>query len=156
MELIKHICIVEIIRILLAEDDEDDQSFFRYALVDSGIESELTTVTNGEEIINFLLNAQDLGAPDIIFLDINMPVMGGKDCLRAIRRMEKFSMIPVIILSTSTRPKDIEETYRDGANRYFSKMLFYSDNVKWMMSLFAMDWRQGLADPSWKQFALID
>jgi CheY-like chemotaxis protein len=124
-------------------------------LADSGIESELKAVTDGSQLIDHLLNVQDLGTPDVIFLDINMPVMDGKDCLREIRRQEKFSMIPVIILSTSIRPKDIEETYRDGANRYISKLLFYSDSVKWMKSLFVGDWRQGLADPSREGFAFI-
>jgi CheY-like chemotaxis protein len=146
---------MEKIKILLAEDDEDDQSFFRHALLHSGIESELTAVADGKELIDLLLNLPDPGAPDIIFLDINMPVMDGKRCLNEIRRLEKFSMIPVIILSTSIRPKDIEETYRDGANRYISKMLFYSDSAKWIMSLFAGDWRQGLAEPSRERFALI-
>jgi CheY-like chemotaxis protein len=144
------------IKILLAEDDEDDQSFLRHALLDSGIGSELTAVTNGKELIDLLLEYPDPGAPDIIFLDINMPVMDGKNCLREIRRLEKFSTIPVIILSTSTRLKDIEDTYRDGANRYISKMLFYSDSAKWIMRLFAGDWRQGLADLSRERFVLID
>jgi CheY-like chemotaxis protein len=147
---------MENIRILLAEDDEDDRSFFRQALLDSSIESELTAVTDGRQLIDFLVDAQDLLAPDVIFLDINMPGMDGKACLREIRRQEKYTTIPVIILSTSTRLKDIEDTYRDGANRYISKMLFYSDSGKWMMKLFAPDWRQGLAGPSRELFAFID
>jgi len=143
------------IRILIAEDDEDDQSFFRQALVDSGIGSELTAVTDGRQLIDLLLNLPETAIPDIIFLDINMPGMDGKCCLREIRRQEKFVMIPVVILSTSTRPKDIEDTYRDGANRYFSKMFFYSDSVKWTRWLFAAGWRERLAIPYWEGFAHI-
>jgi CheY-like chemotaxis protein len=146
---------MENIKILLAEDDEDDQSFFRQALLDSGIGSDLTTVTDGRQLIDLLLDSPERLVPDVIFLDINMPLMDGKSCLREIRRQKSFSMIPVIILSTSIRLKDIEETYRDGANRYISKMLFYSDSVQWITQLFADDWRQDLADPSRQRFAFI-
>jgi CheY-like chemotaxis protein len=112
---------MENIRILMAEDDEDDRSFFRQALLDSNIESELTAVTDGRQLIDYLVDVQDLLAPHVIFLDINMPGMDGKACLREIRRQEKFSTIPVIILSTSTRLKDIEDTYRDGPTGIFPK-----------------------------------
>jgi CheY-like chemotaxis protein len=147
---------MENIRMLLAEDDEDDRSFFRQALLDSGIESELTVVTDGWQLIEFLLDRQNTFFPDIVFLDINMPGMDGKSCLREIRRHDKFAGIPVIILSTSTRLSDIEETYKDGANRYISKMLFYNDGVGSMTRLFEGDWRPGLVKPSWKEFGFID
>ena len=147
---------MENIRMLLAEDDEDDRSFFREALLESGIGSELTMVTDGWQLIEFLLDQQNTFIPDIIFLDINMPGMDGKSCLREIRRQGKFVVIPVIILSTSTRLLDIEETYRDGANRYFSKMLFYTDSVGWMKRLFEADWRKGLVNPTREAFGFID
>jgi CheY-like chemotaxis protein len=143
------------VKILMAEDDEDDQSFFRQALLDAGIASVLTTVPDGEQLLDVLQNLKKPHFPDIIFLDINMPGMDGKSCLREIRRQERFAKIPVIILTTSTRPKDIEETYRDGANRYISKMIFYSDGLKWMGRLFATGWRKGLIDRSRERFAHI-
>jgi CheY-like chemotaxis protein len=144
------------IRILLAEDDEDDRFLFEQALLDSGIASVLTAVSDGGQLIDFLSDLPESLAPEIIFLDINMPVMDGKSCLREIRRQEKFGMIPVIILSTSTRLKDVEETYRDGANRYISKMLFFTDSIVWIRRLFTADWRQGLVRPSREAFAFID
>jgi CheY-like chemotaxis protein len=147
---------MENIRMLLAEDDEDDRSFFRQALLDSGIGSELTMVTDGWQLIELLLDQQNPASPDIIFLDINMPGMDGKSCLREIRREEKFVGTPVIILSTSTRLSDIEETYKNGANRYISKMLFYNDGVGWMTRLFKADWRQGLVNPTLEGFAFIN
>ena len=147
---------MENIRMLLAEDDDDDRSFFRQALLESGIGSELTMLTDGWQLIEFLLDQRNAFIPDIIFLDINMPGMDGKSCLREIRRQEKFVEVPVIILSTSTRLRDIEETYRDGANRYISKTVFYSDSSKWIMLLFAADWRQLLVSPTREGFAFID
>ena len=77
---------MENIRMLLAEDDEDDRSFFRQALSESRIGSELTMVTDGWDLIEFLLDQRNTFIPDIIFLDINMPGMDGKSCLREIRR----------------------------------------------------------------------
>jgi CheY-like chemotaxis protein len=147
---------MENIKMLLAEDDEDDRSFFRQALLDSGIGAELTVVRDGWQLIEFLLDQRNPASPDIIFLDINMPGMDGKSCLREIRRQVKFAGTPVIILSTSTRISDIEETYKDGANRYFSKMLFYNDAVGWMARLFGADWRQGLVSPTREGFGFVD
>jgi CheY-like chemotaxis protein len=147
---------MENIRMLLAEDDDDDRSFFRQALLESGIGSELTIVADGWQLIEFLLDQRNTIIPDIIFLDINMPGMDGKSCLREIRRQEKYGVTPVIILSTSTRLSDIEETFRDGANRYFSKMLFYNDGVGCMTRLFEADWRQGLVNPTRETFGFID
>ena len=147
---------MENIKMLLAEDDEDDRMFFRQALEISDILSELAEVTDGRQVIDFLLDQQNSFTPDIIFLDINMPVMDGKSCLREIRQQEKFAGIPVIILSTSVRLKDIEDTYRNGANRYISKMLFYSDSIKWMTLLFEADWRQRLINPAREGFAFIE
>jgi CheY-like chemotaxis protein len=147
---------MENIRMLLAEDDDDDRSFFRQALLESGIGSELTMLTDGWQLIEYLLDQRNTFIPDIIFLDINMPGMDGKSCLREIRRQEKYVVTPVIILSTSTRLRDIEETYRDGANRYFSKMLFYDDAVGWMTRLFEADWRQRLVNPTREGFGFVD
>jgi CheY-like chemotaxis protein len=144
------------IRILLVEDDEDDRYFFRWGIGESGIEAELTAVTDGRQLMDFLLNVPEPLVPDVIFLDLNMPGMDGKAALQEIRRQKKFSAIPVVILSTSTRPKDIEETYKYGANRYISKTLFYGDSKKWMKKLFAADWRNGLVEPSRESFAFVD
>lgn len=144
------------IKILLADDDEDDRDFFRHALLDSGIEAELMAVTDGRELIDYLLAVQGSLTPDVIFLDINMPGMDGKACLREIRQQERFLAIPIIMLTTSIRLKDIEETYRDGANKYISKMLFYTDSVQWIIKLFPDDWLEGLINPSREMFAFID
>jgi CheY-like chemotaxis protein len=144
------------IRILLAEDDEDDRFFFRQAVLDSGIEAELTAVADVTQLIDLLLDRPEPLTPDVIFLDLNMPGINGKAALQEIRRQEKLAAVPVIILSTSIRLKDIDDTYRDGANRYISKILFYSDSVKWMTILLGSDWQIGLAIRSRESFAFID
>jgi CheY-like chemotaxis protein len=69
--------LVENIKILLADDDEDDQLFFRQALVDSGLGAELTVLSDGEKLIAYMQNLADARAPDVIFLDLNMPGTDG-------------------------------------------------------------------------------
>ncbi len=143
------------IQILLADDDEDDRLFFQHALADSGIGADLTTVSDGAKLLDYMLHNVEVPTPDVIFLDINMPGMDGKSCLREIRRQERFSDIPIVILSTSSHPKDIADTYRDGANKYLSKTLFYQDSMTSMTDFFADDWRNRLFNPSPKTFRLI-
>ena len=144
---------IQHISILLADDDADDRFFFRNALSNSAINAELTTVEDGQQLIDFLATALSPSTPDVIFLDINMPGIDGKACLREIRHQEQFADMPVIVLSTSTSAKDIDETFRDGANMYISKALFYMDSVGWIEKLFPPDWRQGLLHPPKNKFA---
>lgn len=145
---------VQNINILLVDDDADDRDFFRQAVLDSGIEAELTAVEDGQELIAFLLDPEDPAAPDVIFLDLNMPGMDGKACLLEIRLQPKFSATPVIILSTSNRLKDIDETYRGGANVYISKTVFYTNSAQWIRELFPPDWQTVLKYPSRDRFVL--
>lgn len=141
------------IRILLADDDADDRYFFRNALSDSEINADLTAVEDGQQLIDLLTMALDPSDPEVIFLDINMPGMDGKTCLREIRNHVEFAGTPIIMLSTSTRAKDIDETYRDGANMYISKTLFFMNSVEWIEKLFPSDWLQGMSHPSREKFA---
>jgi CheY-like chemotaxis protein len=146
---------IQSIRILLADDDEDDRLFFQEAVADSGINAEYSAVENGLQLIDFLSDVQACPAPDVIFLDINMPGMDGKACLGEIRKQAKFADTPVIMFSTSTRAKDIDEMFKGGANMYISKALFYMNSVKWIEKLFPSNWRQGLLHPPRDKFAFI-
>jgi CheY-like chemotaxis protein len=91
-------------RILLIDDDADDQALFAEAIleIDPGIEVE--TANNGEEALQRLFTGT---RPHLIFLDINMPLMDGKTCLRKIRQDNRFGSVPVVIISTSIIPQDV-------------------------------------------------
>lgn len=67
------------------------------------------------------LNEENAILPHLIFLDLNMPRKNGLECLKEIRRNENFKDISIAIYSTSTSEKDIEETFRSGANVYIIK-----------------------------------
>jgi CheY-like chemotaxis protein len=105
---------------LLIDDDLDDCEI--WSLIVQGINPAIKTdtITEPSEALNRL--DHDGGwAPDVIFLDLNMPKMDGIDCLKRIREMDRHKQTPVIIYSTSTNPKDIENCERLGASDYLIK-----------------------------------
>ena len=110
----------------MADDDAEDMCLFKDALHDAGIANELTWFKNGSLLLNALENPE-ANCPDIIFLDLNMPVMHGLECLQAIRKSENCKNLPIIIYSTSTHHKDIEDTFAAGANGYLSKPNNYTE-----------------------------
>ena len=103
----------------MADDDEDDTFMFKEALIAISPNAVLTTCKNGKEIFNLLQNTVIL--PDMIFLDINMPITNGKDCLRELRKNHLYDEVPIIMYSTSVSQQDIDETYQNRANLYVPK-----------------------------------
>lgn len=141
------------IKILYADDDEDDRDLFRQALNDAHTDAKLTMVEDGDKLMKYLASV-DGKHPDIIFLDINMPCKNGKLCLKEIRRIEELDKVPVIMFSTSSYKEDIEETFRDGANLYVSKPVFFEDEVNILKKIFALDWQEELLKIDKKRFVL--
>jgi DNA-binding response OmpR family regulator len=133
------------LQIVLADDDADDREFFQEALSEAGIQAILTTLENGDELMDFLSDIKEPPPPHIIILDINMPRKSGKACLLEIRKDKKFDDTPIIMFSTSTHHKDIEDTYNQGANLYVSKLSFFMNDIESMKSLFSADWKKQLA-----------
>ena len=104
---------------LLIDDDLDDCEIWSLIVrgINPGIQTD--TITEPSEALKRLDGAD--WAPDLIFLDLNMPKMDGIDCLKRIRQMDRHKHTPVIIYSTSTNPKDIENCERLGASDYLIK-----------------------------------
>lgn len=95
----------EHINILLADDDTDDQFFFNKALKALPYPTHLTTVHDGEQLMNYLTENSD-HLPNVLFLDINMPRKNGFECLFEIKQNEKLKDLPVVMFSTSY-PRDL-------------------------------------------------
>ena len=108
------------LNVLLADDDEDDCLIFKEALQDLSVDSLLTTVNNGEQLMREL-NARKERLPDIIFLDLNMPRKAGFECLREIKQDEKLKFLTVIIYSTSFERDVVDLLYENGAQHYIRK-----------------------------------
>jgi len=136
----------EPMKIILAEDDKDDQELFMEALSATKIPSEVTTVGNGEQLLNTLKDPAE-PKPDIVFIDINMPVMGGKEALEEIKSDKELKEIPAVMLSTSNHPADIEETLKKGANLYIQKPNSFTGFILILKKVFALHWTKVLMDP---------
>jgi CheY-like chemotaxis protein len=108
------------LNILLADDDLVDRLIFTEAFSELKIITTVQTVNNGVELMKWL-NEKDALLPHLLFLDLNMPIKDGLQCLKEIRSDEKLKNISVAIYSTSNNQKDIEETFTNGANIYITK-----------------------------------
>lgn len=105
--------------IFLIDDDIDDQEFFVEAVkeVDPNIVCHLaSSCDEGLELLN-----KSSVLPDYIFLDLNMPKVDGKKCLLELKKNARVKDIPVIIYSTSSLKKDIDETKAMGAVHFLTK-----------------------------------
>ncbi|WP_087149412.1 response regulator [Algoriphagus resistens] len=108
------------ISILLADDDDDDRLFFSEAIEQLDLDIALNTVVNGVELIDYLKHPETR-LPELIFLDLNMPIKGGIECLIEMRRTDILKNLSVAIYSTSSAQKDIDECLIHGANIYIKK-----------------------------------
>src|SRR5690242_19258303 len=94
--------------ILFSDDDTDDALLFTQAadLMTSSIL--LSFAEDGEQLMRYLSKEM---LPDMIFLDLNMPVKNGLECLREIRSDKKLDWLPIIVYTTSANPKDIDACF---------------------------------------------
>jgi len=111
---------------LLADDDTDDKTLFCEALaeIDPGIVCH--TASDGKEALA-ILSQKQIEKPSIIFLDINMPVMDGWQCLGKLKASSDHRDIPVIMYSTSSYQRDIELALESGAFCFFTKPSDYRE-----------------------------
>src|SRR5882762_252050 len=100
-------------KILLIDDDEDDQFIFRDALRGISFPNDCLLASNGLEAVFKLTSDEEL--PAMIFLDLNMPLVNGAEFLTHIRNQPSFRQIPIVIFSTSNNPVDKEMLPKLGA-----------------------------------------
>jgi CheY-like chemotaxis protein len=113
------------LNVLLADDDADDRFFFKRALTDLSMDTELTTVNDGEQLMQHLSeNSEHL--PNVIFLDINMPRKNGHECLVEIKKNAKLKDIPVVMFSTSNSWDSINMLFKSGSDVYIHKPSDYA------------------------------
>jgi len=134
------------LNIVLADDDPDYHDLFRHVLNETGHESTLVSIENGEELL-FYLGENQTSLPGIIFLDINMPRKNGKECLREMRSHHSLLQIPVVMFSASNYHRDIDETHDLGANLYVTKLVFFNDPVKILREILTIDWKDYFPRP---------
>lgn len=129
-----------IYNILLADDDPDDRLFFKDALDETKISTNIKTLNDGVQLMNYL-NEPQIVLPHIVFLDLNMPAKSGLDCLKEIRNNSRLKGLTVAIYSTSSSEEDIENTFVEGANIYIKKPNSFTELKKVLSEVINLDWQ---------------
>lgn len=130
----------EPLNILLADDDEDDRLFFKEAFDEIKIKTKVQTVNDGVELMKYL-NSKDVVLPHILFLDLNMPLKTGLECLKEIRETKALKDLSVAIYSTSGSEEDIEKTFIKGANVYIKKPNDFSTLKRVLSEVISINWQ---------------
>jgi CheY-like chemotaxis protein len=114
------------VQILLVEDNEGDIVLTIDAFEESKINTEISVARNGQEALDFLYKRNaflDAKKPDLILLDINLPIYNGHEVLKEIKHDSNLKKIPVIMLTTSAFSNDINKAYDNNCNSYVKKPL---------------------------------
>jgi CheY-like chemotaxis protein len=127
-------------RLFIIDDDVEDQEIFMEAVKEVDHAIQCFTSTNGEEALDELEKNESV-LPDLIFLDLNMPKLNGKQILREIKNRSMLSTIPVIMYSTSFGPRDIEEISRLGAAFHLLKPSRFDDLCRALAEILSRRWQ---------------
>ncbi|HNR06855.1 MAG TPA: response regulator [Saprospiraceae bacterium] len=128
------------ISVLLADDDEDDRILFQEALNEIKFKTEVRTVGDGRSLMEYL-NRPEVKLPQVIFLDLNMPLKSGMECLHELKSSARFGNIAVAIYSTSASEEDIEETFVRGANVYIRKPDDFNELKRILEKVITINWQ---------------
>lgn len=121
------------IRILLAEDDDNDVRITRRAIKKGGLNATITVARDGQEALDVLFRRPpyaDAVHPDLVLLDINLPKINGVEVLRTLKSEPALRPTPVLMLTTSSRQEDITTAYALGANTYICKPIRFARFVE--------------------------
>lgn len=122
-------------KILLVEDNPDDEFLALRALQKNNVANEVVVARDGLEAINYLFGegsqaGQPPLVPEVILLDLKLPKMDGIEVLRRIRGDERTKRIPTVILTTSGETVDIEASYDNGCNSYIRKPVDFEQFIE--------------------------
>ena len=109
--------------ILHAEDNQDDSLLTELALKQLGLSVQLKKILSGKKVIDSLKESLSTGEklPDLILLDINLPLMNGFEVLDEIKAEEKLSSIPIVFFTSSDSSAEMKHAYENGADLYIRK-----------------------------------
>lgn len=113
--------------LLVVEDSDEDFEAFGRVLRQASITHPIYRCTDGDDALDFLyrtgeyIESAKAPRPGIILLDLNLPGTDGREVLEQIKQDEDLKIIPVVVFTTSSNPKDIEVCYRYGVNGYILK-----------------------------------
>jgi two-component system response regulator len=112
--------------VLLIEDNPDHVLLIQAALEAAALRVSTTVLSDGAQALDYIGSVaaeSALNVPGVIVLDLKLPRVGGLEVLRALRASPAWQGVPVIVLTTSSHPDDVQACLSAGANFYLSKML---------------------------------
>jgi CheY-like chemotaxis protein len=111
--------------VLIADDDLDDQGLIKNALNSLQKDFKMITLSNGIQLIDYLLKRHsykdNTDTPNLVLLDLNMPVMDGFDVLQEIRKHQHLQQLPVYVITVSRNTDELNKALDLGANGFYSK-----------------------------------
>ena len=117
------------LRIVLIEDNQDHAKILRWAFEQTDWPANITFFPDGESAIEHLhaANKRNAPSPDLIFLDLNLPRIDGRDVLRSLKSDPSTKDVPVLVLSSSDREEDVRKAYELGASTYICKSVVLNE-----------------------------
>jgi len=123
----------------VVEDNADDRDLLLRQLRKSGMDSHVKFISNGQEALDFLIGPRISTLPEeliAIFLDLKLPALSGLELLRRLRLRSEFQRLPVIVMTSSNDPKDLEECSRLKVTNYVSKPVTFTSFSKAVADVF--------------------
>jgi CheY-like chemotaxis protein len=141
------------LNILLCDDDSDDCYFFNEALDNLFLPTNLTTVHDGEQLMQLLTNETN-ELPHVLFLDLNMPRKNGFECLTEIKHNNELKQLPVIIFSTSFDQEVVNLLYKNGAQYFIRKPSEFPQLQKVILQALTLISKENISQPPRDNFVL--
>jgi CheY-like chemotaxis protein len=140
--------------LLVIEDGDEDFDMLQLTFRRSGVTNPLFRCVDGDEALDFLRgqgpfaeHPESAPPPSLIVLDLNLPGTDGREVLQALRGDPRTKHIPVMVLSTSNNPRDIELCYRMGANAYAIKPIGL-EKLEHLVELMRQFWLEAMELPT--------
>lgn len=138
--------------LLVIEDSDEDFEAFGRMMRKSSVNNPIYRCTDGDDALDFLyhtgeyIDSTKAPRPAIILLDLNLPGTDGREVLEQIKKDELLKIIPVVVFTTSSNPKDIEVCYRYGVNGYILKPIDVNKLMK-TIQIFISYWFESVILP---------
>jgi DNA-binding response OmpR family regulator len=136
--------------VLIADDDDEDYKFLSSAILDIKLTVILSRAENGGVLMRILNET----VPDILFLDVLLPIKDGTECLKEIRADRRFDSLPIIMYTSLKSFETIEFCYREGSNLFICKPNTYSELLNVLGKIFSIDWKKMMYYPPFSQFVV--
>jgi CheY-like chemotaxis protein len=127
-------------QVMIIDDDADDRSFFEEAISNISPVIETKVFSSGVQALA-LFEENSVYTPDYIFLDFNMPIMNGRECLVELKKILQHRMTNIVVLSTSDMQEDKEEAFRLGAKLFLTKPNTFQELCNMLKDVLEGSWQ---------------